>query len=253
MSVAKLRGISVSSSGRAREGARARPAAARFGAWVGIAVGVGLNLLSAPDVIAGERTEPARLMPTITAEAPEALFRRALDRIEVGGLAEAGRLLDDVLRLDPYHVDARKALGALRIRSGRMDEAIALLEDGLEIDPSRFELAILSARLRLTQQDTAGALLILRRHEYHPRLHDGYNALLGALYQHYGRYGDAVVSFGRAVLIAPDRGAWWANLGVALQSIGRHDEARPAFAKALSDPALPAELRKVIETKLDLH
>lgn len=89
MSVAKLRGISVSSSGRAREGARARPAAARFGAWVGIAVGVGLNLLSAPDVIAGERTEPARLMPTITAEAPEALFRRALDRIEVGGLAES--------------------------------------------------------------------------------------------------------------------------------------------------------------------
>jgi tetratricopeptide (TPR) repeat protein len=49
--------------------------------------------------------------------------------------AEASRLLEDVIRLNPEDVDARVELGDLRRKTGQYEQAVKLLQEALSRDP----------------------------------------------------------------------------------------------------------------------
>jgi tetratricopeptide (TPR) repeat protein len=78
------------------------------------------------------------------------------------------------------------------------------------------------------------------------------DALEAAALQQLGRHAEAEQSYRRALQREPDVGAWWAGLGISLDTSGRGGEALAAFREAQRrgplDPALADYLGERVET-----
>lgn len=77
------------------------------------------------------------------------------------------------------------------------------------------------------------------------------DALEAAALQQLGRHAEAEQAYRRALRGEPDVGAWWAGLGISLDTSGRGDEALAAFREAQRrgplDPALADYLGERVE------
>jgi tetratricopeptide (TPR) repeat protein len=77
------------------------------------------------------------------------------------------------------------------------------------------------------------------------------DALAAAALQQLGRHAEAEQAYRRALRREPDVGAWWAGLGISLETSGRGDEALAAFREAQRrgplDPALADYLGERVE------
>lgn len=77
------------------------------------------------------------------------------------------------------------------------------------------------------------------------------DALEAAALQQLGRHAEAEQAYRRALRREPDVGAWWAGLGISLETSGRGDEALAAFREAQRrgplDPALADYLGERVE------
>ncbi|WP_397606839.1 tetratricopeptide repeat protein [Silanimonas sp.] len=77
------------------------------------------------------------------------------------------------------------------------------------------------------------------------------DALEAAALQQLGRHAEAEQAYRRALRREPDVGAWWAGLGISLDTSGRGDEALDAFREAQRrgplDPALADYLGERVE------
>jgi len=83
------------------------------------------------------------------------LLVAASDATQREQLAEAERLLNEALRMQPQSKDARFGLGALFIKQGRYSEAIRVLEDLMEEFPNEFPVLNNLAWLYATAGDPA--------------------------------------------------------------------------------------------------
>lgn len=108
--------------------------------------------------------------------------------------------------------------------------------------------ALGGAREALAAGDADGALALLATTDGADAERD---ALQAAALQQLGRNADAVDAYTRALRREPDIGAWWAGLGISLESEGRASEALDAFREAQRrgplDPALADYLGDRVE------
>ena len=170
----------------------------------------------------------------------------ALAHQRAGRAADAERLCNHILSIDPCNAQTLHLLGLLEHQRGRSDDAIehlrmAITRNGR--DPAfHHNLGnILRARGRLAEAITCyeGALTLA------PNSVDTlYN--LGNTHQDLGRPERAIVYFERALRLNPEAIELRNNLGTALQDVGRLDEAIDCYREAL---ALRPE---VVETLVNL-
>jgi tetratricopeptide (TPR) repeat protein len=71
----------------------------------------------------------------LKAPGPDDLKIGALDYVLLGNFGEAGRYLEEALRIAPNNLEARYHLGRVRYQQNRFDEAIASFRAVLELDP----------------------------------------------------------------------------------------------------------------------
>jgi tetratricopeptide (TPR) repeat protein len=143
---------------------------------------------------------PARPLPE-----DERQLAQARERHVAGDLAAAEAVYRELLARRPDHGEALFLLGTLHVQRGAPLEAVALLERAAARQP-RHDAAL-------------------------------YN--LGIARQNTGAHDLAIRCFEQLAARAPSADAW-NNLGVSLQALGRLDEARAAFRKALAlDAAHP--------------
>jgi tetratricopeptide (TPR) repeat protein len=119
------------------------------------------ELLAALPPRDGEPDDPILLAVKRAAPGLQNLARRANQLFEQGNLAEAARLYEEVLSMDPQHYLALVNLGNVHGRQGRPREALALLRKAVALEPSnphgRYGLAL--ALLSLSNQDAAATEL----------------------------------------------------------------------------------------------
>jgi MSHA biogenesis protein MshN len=177
-------------------------------------------------------------------------YRRALDGLQEGRVAEAVSSLQQALTIYPRHQAARETLVRLLLENNRPDEAMRQMELGLGLDANQPALAMLLARLQVERGGPAIETLT-RTLPYVADSADGnYQAFLAGLLQRAQRNRESAEHYQLALRKSPQNGVWWMGLGIALQADKRLPEARDAFGRAKASGALTPELQVFVERRL---
>ncbi len=130
----------------------------------------------------------------------DTLLQSAVRFQESGRVADAARVLSEIIRANPGHFEALYRLGVIHLQSGRAGDAEHLFAAAIRLQPQVPE----------THYVHGCALQSLQRHE------------------------DALKSFARALAIKPDYLEVRNNRGVSLLTLGRYEEALASFDKILA-------------------
>jgi len=180
----------------------------------------------------------------------ESEFRRAVNLVNQGRIAEGMDGFRRALEIDPGHEAARQTLVALLIETKRVDEAALSLQEGLAVDTGNTGFAMLLARIMVESNDIPTALLVLQRHAAPPDRNPDFHAFAGALYQRLDRHKEAIEQYQAALRLAPSAGVWWLGLGISLQAVGRPKDAQEAFTRAKSAGNLAPDLLSFVDQRL---
>lgn len=184
------------------------------------------------------------------AQRTDAEFRKAVALMQQGHIADAITGYEAVLRMDAGHDAARQALVALLLESKRGMEAGRVLQDGLKIRPEHTGFAMLLARLQVEQGATEQALAILEKSLPYADAQADYQAFYAALLQRRNRHKEAITHYQIALQLAPGNGIWLMGYGISLQAVQRADDAGSAFRRALESGTLSPELQAFVRRKL---
>lgn len=241
-----------------------------------------LRRLAESLVLTGRGEEALRRLDAALAHRPDSAAlhdARARVLIRMGRLDEARATFREALRLEPDYASALAGLGTLAAREGNPEEAIALLDranaDGLrDVEGALLAASLVDQQGRIDEaeerlrtvvraapgnasalndlawilanrgRDLDGALELAERAvERSPRAE--MLDTLGWVRLQRDEPALAVGPLERALEEKPDASGTRYRLGLALQALGRNDEARAAFERALEDPSLPqAEAEK---------
>lgn len=185
-----------------------------------------------------------------THELAEAEYRKGMQAASQGDQAAALPVLRHALELEPQHAKARQALLAVLANLRQWEEVKRVAQEGLSLEPSRTPWATLLARLQYEEGDVETALKTLEEHDAHAANDADFHALFAFMLQKRQRQSEAVPHYQAALRLRPNEGRWWYGLGLALDALGRSEEARAAFAKARDTGTLPSEMKGSVEEKL---
>jgi tetratricopeptide (TPR) repeat protein len=135
------------------------------------------------------------------------------------------------LELQPNLPIARERLASVQLELGQLDEAGELLRQCHEEMPSRADIALKLARCEMESGRVSEARTLLRQLVTE---HPAFAAALielGKLELDEGDCEPAAALLTRAVAADPSQDAAWYNLAVALERLGRTDEAAESLAK----------------------
>jgi predicted O-linked N-acetylglucosamine transferase (SPINDLY family) len=172
-------------------------------------------------------------------DAFDALHLLGVVEAQQGRLAEAHRLLDRALAINPRSAEAHSNRGNVLLALLRFEEACASYERALELRPD----------IAQTHYNHGSALRALARHEEALASYDRALALKpdfveamnnrGSLLRDLHRLADALASYDRALAMSPARADVLQNRGAVLSLLGRHEDAAKDLARALQlDPDL---------------
>jgi tetratricopeptide (TPR) repeat protein len=157
------------------------------------------------------------------------------------GLQQLERTHLRSLQVNPYDIDARRALGAVCQAQGRLDEAVSHYEEVLRIRPEDIQTRRgLGDSLYLGGRFADAAAVYRQVVQMRPEDAETRNNL-GAALADLGQLDDAVVCYHEALRLRPDFAHAHYNLGNALRLQGRLDEAVASYGRALQSRADFAE------------
>lgn len=189
--------------------------------------------------------------PTTTArDRAENEFRRAVNLVNQGRVAEGMDGFRGALKIDPKHEAARQTLVALLLESKRVDEAARVLRDGLAFNAENTGFAMLLARIMVERKDVSAALSLLQKHAAPSDRNPDFHAFAAALYQRLERHNEAIEQYQAALRLAPSGGVWWLGLGISYQAVDRPKDALEAFTRAKSAGDLAPDLLAFVDQRL---
>ena len=180
----------------------------------------------------------------------ESEFRRAVNLVNQGRIAEGMDGFRRALEIDPGHEAARQTLVALLLETKRVAEAAASLQEGLALNTGNTGFAMLLARIMVESNDIPTALIVLQRHAAPADRNPDFHAFAAALYQRLDRHEQAIDQYQMALGLAPSAGVWWLGLGISFQAVERRKDAREAFTHAKSAGNLAPDLLAFVEQRL---
>lgn len=191
--------------------------------------------LGAALVLTGDLAEAEKLLHEVLrsqpylAEAEHFLGRIALRR----GQIEAARLrFQRASQLDPTNGTYRMYVGWAALESGEMTPALRELDAALKLDPNLGDAYWLRARIRIRAGVVRDALSDLKRAlELNPSRIEAW-AAMGECHFQLGQVKEAVRDFEKAVQGNPENAYWWYRLGRLQLDEGLRGEAASSLSKA---------------------
>jgi MSHA biogenesis protein MshN len=191
-----------------------------------------------------------RERPLSAAERAEAQFRLGAQSMQQGRMRDAEASFLAAIAEDPGHVPSRQALLGIYLEAQRRDEAEVLLRDGLKASPRPPAWAMVLARLEAERGDIIGGINTMQNHLDVGRQNGDYLALFAALLQKQGRHPDAVEQYQAAINLGQGKAVWLMGQGISLRELGKREEARAAFQRALDSGGLSADLKLFVERQI---
>jgi len=180
----------------------------------------------------------------------ESEYRKAIDAVNQGRVAEAVDGLARALRDDSLHTGARQLQVKLLLEARRVDEALLVLHEGLQGQPAQLGWAMTLARLQVDRGDLSGAWQTLEFSLPAAERNADYQGFAAHVLQRLGRQREAALYYQAATRLVPGDGRWWLGLGLAMEAEGRVSESREAFLRARQCGNLNSALSALVEQKL---
>ena len=191
-----------------------------------------------------------QLKETTPQQHAENAYGKAIGMLAAGQKNEAIAALESVLLQNPRQASARQTLVGLLLDAKRSADAARVLEDGLKLDPAQTGMAMILARIQIEQSGAGVALATLQRSLPHAANRPDYLAFVAALLQREKRHKEAAAFYAQALRKAPQNAHWWMGYGISLQASGQSKEARQAFVRARDLHKLTPELQAFVEQKI---
>jgi len=172
--------------------------------------------------------------------------------LQQGDIRKAKDVLQEILLLDANHSQARETLAGLLFREKQYVEASLVLEAGLGLQPDKVSFVLLLAQIYTEQGQDPLAIKMLERIRPEVVGNSDFYALLAALYQRGAKYNEATVIYKKLLDVYPRKAVWWMGLGLSLQAIERKQDAWQAYKNALSAQGLTEELRRFIQSQMQV-
>ena len=136
----------------------------------------------------------------------------ALQHLQAGRLAEAERLFQQVLAVNPRHADSLHLLGVIAYQTGRPDLAVDLIRKAIAINPKEASLRSNLGNVLLQQGRLDEAVACYRKAiELKPDFAEAHNGLGNAL-RELGQFDAAQRTYQRALELAPRTGLYYRHL-----------------------------------------
>ncbi len=149
-------------------------------------------------------------------------------------LEDASLYAERAVQLDPKVVEARLALGAVRLATGQLNEAMDSYNRALSLQPNSADAylglaSVYDSSGRAADAERAFEKAIQLRPDW-PIAFNRY----GGFCLSRGRYEKAAELYRRVIQLTPDAYRGYVNLGAALQLLGRYDEAVKNYEKSIA-------------------
>jgi protein O-GlcNAc transferase len=182
---------------------------------------------------------------------PEQLMQQALSAHRRGAIADAKRLYDRLLSIDPSNAAACGNLAIIAAQQGDLATAERLMRQEIRLRPN-YSVSYNNLGTVLQQQGRAAEAVAAHRHaiKLDPNYAEAHLALGNALKQQHDLDG-AVESYRAAAAVRPAYAEAHNNVGVILQMQGRFDEAVAGYRKAIA--ARPAYAEALFNLGSVLH
>ena len=205
---------------------------------------------AAMDSQAGHAVMDKKMKPLSSDEKAESEYRRAIDLLRKGRMADVEKHLKLALNANEAHTPARELLAGVMLQQGHWREAQQLLEQGIDKVPAHFPFAQLLARVYVEHGADQKALTIMEASRRAAADHPDYVAFLAALYQRAGKHAEAVKTYNQAVALNPQEARWWLGLGISLEALQDWNAADAAYQRAIDRGGLDDNLLKYARQRL---
>jgi MSHA biogenesis protein MshN len=178
------------------------------------------------------------------------LRQRIAESLNNDNLDLAQLLLQELLKIEPDNIKARKKLASLLFAQGNYARSKQLLVQSIELHPTQSDLRLMLARLYVVQKDTAQAINVLTEVQPSTNTQTEYLAYRAALAQQLKQTKLARTDYKALTIIEADNAKWWLGLAIAEDQLGEMDMALQAYNKASSLGQLNVSVNNFVQQRI---
>lgn len=162
----------------------------------------------------------------------EQKLQQAEKLLATRNVAKAEELLQDILIIEPKHLEARKKLAALWYGRKAYNKSGNLLSQGIALAPKNKELRQMKAQILVKQQKFRLAYNVLE--PLADIENEEYQVLLASVAQETGHLAMAIQSYQRLINMQPNVGRWYLGQAIVYDKDSQFNLAGQAYKLALA-------------------
>ncbi len=167
-------------------------------------------------------------------------------------LVEKQLKLEQTLKLDMLHINARLLLANTLLQLGQIKKASALLNQGTILFPQNIQLINLSSQLFLQNKQARPALILLQQVDDKYITDETYLALLAAAYQQTNAPLKSSQVYQKLISINTDKAEYWLGLAIAYEKQNNKQQALNAYQQALNKNSLKPPIVSYIKQRTSI-
>jgi len=146
--------------------------------------------------------------------------------------------LQQVLKLNVKHIDARLLLANTLLQQGLTQQSAHLLDQGLKLFPKNPDFIKLRSQMFLQFKQAIAALQLLQRIKPGKTQDEDYLALLAAAYQQNNQPLESLTLYQKLLALNPEKAEYWLGLAMAQEKQGNKYQALLSYQQALNKKTL---------------
>lgn len=159
-------------------------------------------------------------------------FRNAQELYQVGKPKEAGKLLQEILKVNPNQLDSLLLIGQCFYAQGKYSDALEYFEKGLTVKPNGINLLILKAQTLVKLKDFEEAIKVLHA-GFETSRNLQFKLNLGIVKAQIGSYGEAIQLLDKEEIRKLKSDTAWLHRAKSLGMLGRIEDAISNYQECL--------------------
>jgi len=195
------------------------------------------------------KTEPKKIKRLSNTQLAIQLFTSAQ---KLTPLVEKQLKLEQALKLDMLHIDARLLLANILLQQGQSEKARTLLDQGTILFPKNIQLINIRSQLFLQNKQARPALILLQQVDDKYIKDETYLALLAAAYQQSNAPLKSLLVYQKLLSINSEKAEYWLGLAMAYEKQNNKQQALNAYQQALNKNSLKTAIVSYIKHRISI-